>query len=113
MSCGVGLRCSSDLALLWLWCRLAAVASVRPLALEPPCAAGTSLLDKSQKKERRKLKVKPASSLCVCSWRGGKLEGRARNVLWEVEWFTEDAQLLDFSSLPRNFEECPAASGYV
>ena len=28
-----------DLALLWLWCRLAATA-IRPLAWEPPCAVG-------------------------------------------------------------------------
>ena len=30
MSCGVGLRCCSDPALLWLWCRLAAAAPIRP-----------------------------------------------------------------------------------
>ena len=29
--------------LLWLWCRLAAVAPIRPLAWEPPCAAGVTL----------------------------------------------------------------------
>ena len=34
MSCVVGHRCGSDLALLWLWSRLAAVAPVRPLAWE-------------------------------------------------------------------------------
>ena len=31
-----------DLALLWLWCRLAAVAPIRPLAWEPPYAAGAA-----------------------------------------------------------------------
>ena len=31
MSCGVGHRCGLDPTLLWLWCRLAAVAPVRPL----------------------------------------------------------------------------------
>jgi len=36
MSCGVGHRCSSDLVLLWLWCRPAATAPIRPLAWEPP-----------------------------------------------------------------------------
>ena len=36
MSCGVGRRGSSDLALLWLWCRPAAPALIRPLAWEPP-----------------------------------------------------------------------------
>ena len=43
MSCGVGRRWGLDLAWLWLWCRLAAVASIRPLAWEPPCAPGMDL----------------------------------------------------------------------
>ena len=34
MSCGVGLRCSSDLVLLWLWDRLAAAAQIPPQAWE-------------------------------------------------------------------------------
>ena len=50
MSCSVGHRCSSDLALLWLWHRLAAVAPIRPLAWELPYALGTAL-----KKERKKV----------------------------------------------------------
>ena len=29
--------------LLWLWCRPAATAPIRPLAWEPPCAAGAAL----------------------------------------------------------------------
>ena len=33
MSCGVGHRYSSDLALLWLWCRPAAVAPIGPPSL--------------------------------------------------------------------------------
>ena len=33
----------NDLALLWLWRRLAAVAPIRPLAWEPPYAAGAAL----------------------------------------------------------------------
>ena len=36
MSCGVGCRRRSDLALLWLWCRPVAVAPARPLAYQPP-----------------------------------------------------------------------------
>ena len=32
MSCSVGHKCSSDLALLWLWPRLVAAAQIRPLA---------------------------------------------------------------------------------
>ena len=43
MSCGVGRRCSSDPALLWLWHRPAARALFRPLAWEPPYAASAAL----------------------------------------------------------------------
>ena len=43
VSLGVGHRCSSDPAWLWLWCRLAAVAPVCPLAWEPPYTAGAAL----------------------------------------------------------------------
>ena len=32
ISCDIDHRCSSDLALLWLWHRLAAVAPIQPLA---------------------------------------------------------------------------------
>ena len=52
MSCGIGRRRGSDLALLWLWCRLAAVASIRPLAWEPPYACGCG--PKKQKEEEEK-----------------------------------------------------------
>ena len=31
-----------DLVLLWLWCRLAATAPIRPLAWEPPYAVGAA-----------------------------------------------------------------------
>ena len=49
--CGVGCRRGLDLALLWLWSRLAASALIRPLAWEPPYAAGATLeKDKRQKK---------------------------------------------------------------
>ena len=42
VSCGVGCRCSSDPALLWLWCRPVATAPIRPLAWETPYAAGSA-----------------------------------------------------------------------
>ena len=42
MSCGVGCRRGSDPVLLWLWRRLAATAPIRPLAWEPPYAAGAA-----------------------------------------------------------------------
>ena len=40
MSCGAGRSQGSDLALLWLWDRQAAVVLIRPLAWEPPYAVG-------------------------------------------------------------------------
>ena len=55
MSCGVGHRCSSDLALLWLWGRLTAAAFIQPLAWELPYAAGAAL--KRQKNKNKKIKI--------------------------------------------------------
>ena len=49
---GVYCRCGSDLALLWLWHRLAAVASIRPLAWELPYAVGVALKAKKRKKKK-------------------------------------------------------------
>ena len=48
--CGVGCRHGLDLMLLWLWCRLAAVAPIGPLAWEPPHATDVAL--KKKKKSR-------------------------------------------------------------
>ena len=42
MSCGIGRRRGSDLALLWLWRRPATVAPTGPLAWEPPYALGVA-----------------------------------------------------------------------
>ena len=39
-----------DLALLWLWCRLADAALMQPLAWEPPYATGAALKSKKIKK---------------------------------------------------------------
>ena len=43
MSCGVGRRRGLDPVLLWLWRRLEATAPIRPIAWEPPYAAGAAL----------------------------------------------------------------------
>ena len=43
MGCGVAHRCSWNPALLWLWCRLAAIALFQPVASEPPYATGAAL----------------------------------------------------------------------
>ena len=50
MSFDVGRRHSSNPALLWLWCRPADVAPIRPLAWEPPYAAGAALKRQKNKK---------------------------------------------------------------
>ena len=54
MSCGVGHRCVSDPALLWLWCRLGAAAPIWPLAWETPYAIWVGL----KKKKRLPFKTK-------------------------------------------------------
>ena len=45
----------NDPALLWLWCRPAAAAPIRPLAWEPPYAVGVAL--EKPKKDHKKLTV--------------------------------------------------------
>ena len=52
MSYGVGHRRGSDLALMWLWCRPAAIALIQTLAWELLYAAGVAL--KRQKRKRKK-----------------------------------------------------------
>ena len=54
MSCGVGHRHSSDLALLWLWYRPVAVPLTRPLTWEPPYAVGGALKAKKKKKKKER-----------------------------------------------------------
>ena len=56
MNCGIGHRHGSDLA-LWLWCRLAATAPIRPLAWEPPYAMGVAL-EKTKKEKKKTKKIK-------------------------------------------------------
>ena len=53
MSCDVGGRLGLNLALLWLWCRLAAIALIQPLAWEPPHVPGVALKRKKKKKKKR------------------------------------------------------------
>ena len=55
MSCGVGLRGGSDMALLWLWQRLAATALIRPLAWEPLYAT-EAVLEKAKRQKKKKKK---------------------------------------------------------
>ena len=61
MSCGVGHRCGSDPALLWLWCSPAAVALIPPLAWEPPHG-----MDASLKRPKKKDSVFPVQVSQIC-----------------------------------------------
>ena len=47
----------TDLAWLWLWCRPAAAALIRPIACEPPYASGAAL-KKTKKKKKKKTRKK-------------------------------------------------------
>ena len=58
MSWGVGHRCGSDLALLWLWCRPVATAPIQLLAWEPPHAAGAAPQKQKTNKQNQPTKQK-------------------------------------------------------
>ena len=51
-SWGLDHRCSSDLVLLWLWCRPAATVLIRPLSITPQVLA---LKRKKEKKKKKRL----------------------------------------------------------
>ena len=55
VSCGVGRRHGSDPMLLWLWCRPAAIALIRPLAWEPPYALEETKKQKNKTKQKKAL----------------------------------------------------------
>ena len=69
MTCGVGRRQGLDPTLLWLWCRPAAIAPIRPLAWEPPYAAGAAQ-EKAErpkkKKKRKKERKKNLKLINIC-----------------------------------------------
>ena len=76
MNCGADHRSGLDLALLWLWHRLAAVALIRLLAWEPLYAGGVALKSKKIKKpENRGLVRLSVSSAYV------KVDGRHRTLI--------------------------------
>ena len=74
VSCGVGLRHGSDPSLLWVWRRPVATAPIRPLAWEPPYAAGaaqeiaTTTTTKDKKKDKKKKEVLIFCLLSICSF---------------------------------------------
>ena len=52
MNCGVGHRCSLDPMWLWRGGGSGAAGVGRPLAWEPPCAAGAAVKKKKKKKKK-------------------------------------------------------------
>ena len=64
MGCGIGCRLDLDPALLWLWCRPAVVALIRPLAWELPYATGVALKIKIKKKTLR-IFLRPYGVVCT------------------------------------------------
>ena len=55
----------SDLELLWLWYRPRAIALMRPLAWEPPCAVGVDLKKKKWSSHDDAVETNPAMRLQV------------------------------------------------
>ena len=46
-------RCGSDIALLWLWCKLADVTLIHPILWELPYVVGVDLKIKKNKKNKK------------------------------------------------------------
>ena len=61
--CGIGGRHDLDAVLLRLWCKPAATAPIRPLAWEPPYAAGAAqeIAKRQKQKQNQKTKTKTNS----------------------------------------------------
>ena len=81
---GVDGRHGSDLVLLWLWCRLAAAALIRPLAWEPPYATCGPKGKKTARQQSPVLSTfHPAFVLVVGSQPGtGQHRGAPSSFLW-------------------------------
>ena len=65
MSCGVGHRHSSGLAMLWLAHRPAATIPIGPLAWELPYAMRVALEDRKKKKKKSVVKTPEMASLLL------------------------------------------------
>ena len=67
LSCGLGHRSGSDGSrVLWLWCRLAAVSLIGPLAWEPTYAVGAALKKQQNKTKQKNRKKQRERSQCTC-----------------------------------------------
>ena len=61
-----------DLALLWLWCRPAAAAPIRPQAWKPPYAAGMALKRQKKKKEKDSIDMTVRDLAIINEYKGKK-----------------------------------------
>ena len=68
MSCGIDHRCGSDPTLLWLWYRPVATAPTRPLAWEPPYAAGAALEKAKRQTKQNKTNQGEREGECLCDF---------------------------------------------
>ena len=78
-----------DPAWLWLWWRPAAAAPIRPLAWEPPRAAGAALKKKKKRKEKKLTDIQVRTMLvCQLQPEAGYEYKRSakiyKSVLWEL-----------------------------
>ena len=71
----------SDLALLWLWCRLAAAAPILPLAWELPYAAGTAMKRKKKQTNKQANQKNPSSDTNTLSYRQGNCSSKRHSCL--------------------------------
>ena len=99
ISCGVGCKHSSDLALLGLWCRLAAAALLWPLAWELPKATGAAL-ERQKKKKKKKAKQTTPKTLPT---KRQEFENRQR--IWRIS-------LEKIQMGPKHVERCPMSLAF-
>ena len=77
MTCGVGCRHGLDPILLWLRCRLAVVALIRPLVWEPPCATHEAL---KRKRQRKNIALFSAAPSFLHKWLLSEADGNSAKV---------------------------------
>ena len=83
VSRGVGCRCGSDPMLLWLWCRLVAVALIQPLAWELPYALGAALKSKTTTNNQKNKQIK---KLLGAVWTTYGPEPWTESILVRARW---------------------------
>ena len=85
-----------------LWCRPAAVASVGPLAWEPPCAAGVALEKTKKKKKKDKESL---NSITNCVLGSGRTRRMNKTKVFALSFYVEDKGEQMFSSMVKTMQE--------